>query len=144
MSRRRFVAGAGAAGLGLLAGCGRLPWQVAAPTQLRVARVGFLGPLPALARLRAAVAELGYVEGQNLAVEHRDSRPAPDYYDTVAAELVALPVDLLVVSNIDAARADCHTATAVSSAATPMMIPPVAGHADAVKLAISFTPISGG
>jgi len=26
-SRRQFVQGAGVAGLGLLAGCGRLPWQ---------------------------------------------------------------------------------------------------------------------
>jgi hypothetical protein len=28
LSRRQLVPGAGAVGLGLLAGCGRLPWQV--------------------------------------------------------------------------------------------------------------------
>jgi hypothetical protein len=40
LTRRRFVQGAGVAGLGLLAGCGRLPWQAPA----RVAHVGWLSP----------------------------------------------------------------------------------------------------
>ena len=33
LSRRRFVQGAGVAGLGLLAGCGQLPGQVQAPAK---------------------------------------------------------------------------------------------------------------
>jgi hypothetical protein len=43
VSRRQFVQGAGVAGLGLLAGCGRLPGQ-AAPA--RVPRIGFLALPP--------------------------------------------------------------------------------------------------
>src|SRR5205823_5715835 len=43
LTRRAFVLGAGAGGLGLLAGCGRLPWQ--APPA-KVPRIGFLSPRP--------------------------------------------------------------------------------------------------
>jgi hypothetical protein len=38
-SRRRFVVGAGA--LGLVAGCGRLPWQTQPPA--KVPRIGHVG-----------------------------------------------------------------------------------------------------
>ncbi len=79
-TRRHFVrAGASLAGLALLAGCGRLPWQTPAPA--RVARIGFLSPgagggpfegnWPLLVqRLR----ELGYVENQNVVFEWRGGR----------------------------------------------------------------------
>src|SRR5262249_8580026 len=42
VSRRRFVQGAGAVGLGLLAGCGRLPWQAPSAVQppRRLYRIG--------------------------------------------------------------------------------------------------------
>jgi hypothetical protein len=39
--RRQFVQGVGVAGLGLLAGCGRLPGRAQQPA--RIARVGYLG-----------------------------------------------------------------------------------------------------
>jgi len=42
LSRRQFMVGA--AGLGLLAGCGRLPWQ--APPPAKVPRIGYLATLP--------------------------------------------------------------------------------------------------
>jgi hypothetical protein len=42
LSRRRFVQGAGVAGLGLLAGYGRLLGQASAGT--KIARVGFVSP----------------------------------------------------------------------------------------------------
>ena len=41
LGRRQFVQGVGVAGLGLLAGCGRLPWQAEQPAQVR--RIGYLG-----------------------------------------------------------------------------------------------------
>jgi len=41
-SRRQFVRGVGVAGLGLVAGCGRLPWQAQPPA--KVARPGRLRP----------------------------------------------------------------------------------------------------
>src|SRR5688572_25368002 len=76
-SRRQFVMGTSAAGLGLLAGCGRWPWQGPSPTAVKIHRLGFLsGANPARAAqaldiFRQALRELGYVEGQNLATEYR-------------------------------------------------------------------------
>src|SRR4051794_41789276 len=62
----------GAAGLGLLAGCGRLPWQAEQP---RVARIGFLAPpgtLPVFIEgFREGLRQHNYVEGQNIVVEWR-------------------------------------------------------------------------
>jgi hypothetical protein len=73
VSRRRFVAGSGAAVVGLLVACGRLPWQ-AQPTA-KVYRVGFLwAGVPDVAGSNLAfegMAEHGYVEGQNLVIESR-------------------------------------------------------------------------
>src|SRR5215211_6501361 len=73
-SRRQFVVGA--AGLGLLAGCGRLPWETPAPQSARVYRIGFLtiGGTETSRTFEAFVQQLrehGYVEGHNLTVEYR-------------------------------------------------------------------------
>jgi putative tryptophan/tyrosine transport system substrate-binding protein len=99
-TRRQLVQGAGVAGL--LAGCGRLPWQTPAPT--KVYRVGYLGTDPTAPEheaFREGLQEYGYVEGQNLAVEYRwADRAAPSEERSAsarfAAELVALPVDVIV------------------------------------------------
>src|SRR5262249_38618435 len=54
-----------------------------------------------------ALRELGYVEGQNIAIEYRDARGKADRAPELAAELVRLKVDIIVVSgnseNIQAA-----------------------------------------
>ena len=81
-SRRQFVQGAGVAGLGLLAGCGRLPGQ--APAE--VARIGLLLPYAAASTssldliepFRAGLRDWGYVEGQNLQIEFRWSEGRDD------------------------------------------------------------------
>ena len=46
-SRREFVLGTGVSSLGLLAGCGRRPWQAQAPA--KVPRVGILNAIPSSA-----------------------------------------------------------------------------------------------
>jgi putative ABC transport system substrate-binding protein len=98
LSRRRFVQGAGLAGIGLLAACGRLPSQGPA----RVPRIGLHSILAAedissrVAALQEGLRELGYVEGKNLAVETRYGDGRQERGPELAAELVALNPDVLV------------------------------------------------
>jgi putative ABC transport system substrate-binding protein len=67
----------------------------------KVPRIGFLrGPeYPAvyLESFRQGLRELGYIEGQNIIVEYRDAQSHEDRYFDLAAELVRLNVDLIVV-----------------------------------------------
>src|SRR5205809_813525 len=105
-SRRAFVLGAGAAGLGLLAGCGRLPWQAAPPT--RVHRVGILvGPVTGVpapaADFRQGLADLGYREGKDLIIELRVAEASQ--LSERAAELADLPVDVIHTEGPAHARA---------------------------------------
>jgi putative tryptophan/tyrosine transport system substrate-binding protein len=97
-TRRHFVQGAGVAGLALLAGCGRWPGQQRAPGGPEIRRIGVLGDL-STARwdaVREGLRELGWVEGQNLAVEYRWTEGHNERYGAVAAELVQLQVELIV------------------------------------------------
>ena len=48
--------------------------------------------------IRLALRELGYIEGQNIAIEYRYSEGKPDRVPELAAELVRLKVDIIVVS----------------------------------------------
>jgi putative tryptophan/tyrosine transport system substrate-binding protein len=71
----------------------------------RVYRIGYLrsgsGPLtksPAYMGLRDGLRELGYVEGQNLVIEHRSAKRKRERYPVIAAELVRLKVDVIATS----------------------------------------------
>jgi putative ABC transport system substrate-binding protein len=111
LSRRRFVQAAGVTALGLLAGCGRLPWQASPPSKL--VRIGMLVPYSASSRasqdlieaFRAGLDELGYVEGQNVIVEYRYSDDQNERLPALAAEFVRLPVDLIVAEKHEAIMA---------------------------------------
>jgi putative tryptophan/tyrosine transport system substrate-binding protein len=101
LSRRRFMQGARLAGLGLLAGCGRLPFQSQGIAQ--VPRIGWLGNVraggnldPNFEAFREGLRELGYVEGQNLAIEVRWAEGRVERLPELAAELVRLQPDVLV------------------------------------------------
>jgi putative ABC transport system substrate-binding protein len=48
--------------------------------------------------IRLALRELGYIEGQNIAIEYRYGEEKPDRYPELAAELVRLKVDIIVVA----------------------------------------------
>src|SRR5437773_3124213 len=96
--RRQFVQGVAVAGLGLLAGCGRLPGQ-AQSAQTR--RLGYLRPSPVERSepsagpdfaFRDGLRELGYVEGQNLAIEWRLTSRGEVGLQELAAELVQRPI----------------------------------------------------
>ena len=48
--------------------------------------------------IRLALRELGYIEGQNIAIEYRYAEGKLDRAPELAAELVRLKVDIIVVS----------------------------------------------
>ena len=52
-------------------------------------------------RFRLALRELGYIEGQNIAIEYRYAEGKRDRFPELAAELVRLKVDIIVVSGGD-------------------------------------------
>jgi putative ABC transport system substrate-binding protein len=105
LSRRQFVQGVGVARLGLLAGCGPLPFGAKPPP--RVHRIGFwAGANPVAGEaFRQGLREHGYVEGDNLAIEFRPADDRIDLFPDIAAELVRLQVDVIVTGGIGRTRA---------------------------------------
>ena len=51
--------------------------------------------------IRLALRQLGYIEGQNIAIEYRYAEGKPDRAPELAAELVRLKVDIIVVAGGD-------------------------------------------
>jgi putative tryptophan/tyrosine transport system substrate-binding protein len=106
LSRRAFVAGT--AGLGLLAGCGRLPWQ--AQPAPRVYRMGYLTPVnemvdaPRFDAVRGVLRDLGWIEGQNLLIERRLAQGQAERLPALAAELAQLQPDVVVTHGEPGAR----------------------------------------
>jgi putative ABC transport system substrate-binding protein len=82
------------------------------PDTTRLVRIGVLASflLPPLRRFSQKLKELGYVEGEALRFEYRFAEGHDDRYSILAAELVALPVDLILTSGTPAALA-AKTAT---------------------------------
>ncbi len=92
-SRRVFLA---TMSCGLLA---PLATQAQQPT--KVARIGFLSlnlaPNPHLHEaFRQGLRDLGYIQGRNIVIEYRDAEGKLERLPTLAAELVALKVDVIV------------------------------------------------
>ena len=87
-------------GLTLLAG----PLAAEAQQAGKVARIGYLvtslavSPHPQEA-FRQGLRDLGYVEGRNLVIEYRDAEGKPERLPALAAELVALKVDVIFGGN---------------------------------------------
>jgi putative ABC transport system substrate-binding protein len=93
-TRREFI--------GTLAG-GLLTAPLAAEAQpaAKVARIGYLSTnLAANPHVHEAflqgLRDLGYVEGRNVVIEYRDAEGKPERLPALAAELVALKVDVIV------------------------------------------------
>jgi putative ABC transport system substrate-binding protein len=128
-SRRQVVQGAGAVGLGLLAGCGRWPGQ--AQPAAKVSRIGILnnsGPLAAFTEpFRKGLAELGYLEGQNLVIEWRGDEGHAERLAQNAADLVALRVDVIVTLGDHRAQAAKAATSAIPIVMTSVVDPIGAG-----------------
>jgi putative tryptophan/tyrosine transport system substrate-binding protein len=107
VSRRRFVQGAGVAGLGLLAGCGRLSGSAQPPA--RVPRIGYLAGgaarTPAEAAFVEGLRDLGYVEPQTIGIEWRFAEGHAERLPQLVAELLGTPVDLILTSGPSATLA---------------------------------------
>src|SRR5438552_11910409 len=94
MPRRTFMALVSG---GLLA----MPLAAEAQTAGRIWRIGYLGPAVAAANrsevaFRQGLRDLGYVEGGNLMIEYRSAEGKVERLPALAAELVALKVDVIL------------------------------------------------
>jgi putative ABC transport system substrate-binding protein len=106
VKRREFIT---------LLGGAAAAWPLAARAQQtkRIARIGILAPGPSegsdasrvtLESLVIALRELGYTEGQNIAIERAFGEASPDRLREVAAELVKRQLDVIVALSTTAAR----------------------------------------
>jgi len=84
------------------------PLAVGAQSAGKVYRIGILVPgstSPQIQAFREALRDLGYVEGQNLAIEYRSAEDRLERLPGLAAELVALKVDIIYANVTPAAQA---------------------------------------
>jgi putative ABC transport system substrate-binding protein len=96
MERRTFIAM-------LTGGIVVAPFAAAAQQAAKIARIGFLGAdlaanPPLLEAFRQGLRDLGYVEGRNVVIEYRDAEGKLERLPALAAELVALKVDVIVAA----------------------------------------------
>lgn len=90
------------------------PLTAEAPQATTVYRIGRLSPgSPVLVAhlweaFRQGLRELGYVEGHNLVIEERYAEGTPERLRDLAAELVRLPVAVMVAEGAAAVRAAQH------------------------------------
>src|SRR5215475_13096163 len=97
--RRQFIS---------LLGGAAAAWPLVARAQSsKNARIGLLAsqPLAPVQRFSRKLQQYGYVEGRNLQLEARFAEGRDERYPALAAELVALPVDILVTWGTPAAVA---------------------------------------
>ena len=93
-----------------LAGLGLLPNTLTAQPRTRVARVGCLvfnleAAMYLQDALRQGLRELGYVENRTVVIEYRDAKGDPARLPSLAAELIALKVDVIVAAGAAPAMA---------------------------------------
>jgi putative ABC transport system substrate-binding protein len=93
MDRRVFI--------GTLSGLLAAPLAVEAQQPTKIARIGYLSLnlVPNRHLLEAfsqGLRDVGYVEGRNVVIEYRDAEGKPERLPALAAELVALKVDVIV------------------------------------------------
>jgi ABC-type uncharacterized transport system substrate-binding protein len=91
---------------------GAVAWPLAAHAQqaARMPRVGILSPAASetaatLTAFRDGIRDLGYIEGQTIALDFRLSKGIMDALPALAAELVRIPVNVIVTDSTGSALA---------------------------------------
>jgi putative tryptophan/tyrosine transport system substrate-binding protein len=97
----------------------------------KVPRIGVLsaGAAPSLDFadiLRRGLAELGWIEGQNILIDYRYAEGRPDRYPALIAELLSLKVDVLVVGGGTPGARAAKQATTTIPIVLPIVGDPVA------------------
>jgi putative ABC transport system substrate-binding protein len=122
MDRRRFL-------LTSLAGAVAAPFRAAGQPIDKVRHIGHLGGaspaaiVPWLETLRRALGELGWREGQNITIENRSVEGQFDRLPDAAAELVRLPVDVIIAGTTPAAQAARQATTTIPIVTTVVSDP---------------------
>jgi putative tryptophan/tyrosine transport system substrate-binding protein len=122
MRRREFIAGIGAAAA----------WPLAVRAQQQqMPVIGFLSPLPSGERsehaaFRRGLAEEGYVEGKNLAIESRFANFRPELLKEAAGDLVRLEVNVIFAGYPEALTAARNATSSVPTVAVDLESDPVA------------------
>jgi putative ABC transport system substrate-binding protein len=99
----------------------------------KIPRIGYLDPSTAsgsaalLAAFRQELSKLGWVEGKNIAIEYRFAEQKSERQTELAADLVRLKVDLIVVSGVSAALAAKKATTSIPIVMTNSADPVAAG-----------------
>ena len=120
------------------------PFGAEAQPAPRVPRIGYLAFNLAAAdpRLRDAflqgLRDLGYVEGRNVQIEYRDAEGKTERFPALAAELVALKVDVIV-----AAAGTLGTLAAKRATTTLPIVFPVVGDPVAERIVVSLARPGG-
>src|SRR5262245_30901031 len=98
MKRREFIT---------LLGGAAATWPVAARAQTKRARIGWftVAPHPYIDGFRQGLRELGWIEGENLAIEPIYADGHPERLPGLASVLARVPYDLVVASGSDAVEA---------------------------------------
>jgi putative ABC transport system substrate-binding protein len=99
MRRRDFIT---------LFGGAAAAWPLAARAQQRapkIPRIGIIDDAAIWDHFRQGLRDLGYIEGQTIAIEYRSAEGKPDRLAAVANELASLPVDLIATYGTVATQA---------------------------------------
>jgi putative tryptophan/tyrosine transport system substrate-binding protein len=123
IKRREFIAGLS----------GAVAWPVVARAQRPVPVIGFLGsqsPGPIahqLSAMREGLKETGYIVDQNVTIEFRWAEDHYDRFPAMAAELVRMPVSVIVASGGNVPAVVAKAATATIPIVFPIVTDPVKG-----------------
>ena len=108
-----------------------LPFPTRAQQSKKVPRIGYLSGTDAatdstrIEAIRLALRALGYIEGQNIAIEYRYAEGKNDRAPELVAELVRLKVDIILVGGFVPIRAAMNATKTIPIVMTGRAIDPV-------------------